>query len=548
MMNERVKAITCPKCGAPISMPENGGRFFACQFCGSTLEDQTTPEERETGSYPRLIIHSTTSVTPTKPMTPAERKRAKRIMWVLLLLILVPVLIGVGVAVLVSSTLVTGGHELANQISSWRIYGFGVSQLLLGDESNHPDIVAVARFADETNRMVYVDFEADPPDRWVSEPLGEEADYVYNRIAYDQDHIYLTHEVTLTALGRADGNILWQVALSDEISTSCQECLQVFGDTLVALTSDGTLSGYGTLTGDTIWNTRLYNTPRQLMNLAGKAGILDEENNKVGIHVIGPETGNLFRRIVPTCPNEVFPDSPQTLGIYDQVFISSEGEKLFIPIHDYEPGCIQVWDTESLSLFSEITISGDVLDALDWGTYLFTDQVVYVSDGSNLFYINLGEEDYGFVYGKSDFDLTPIASKAEFILVLAEKTRGTTQYSLLGIDSESKLERWEFKPKAYNFYESGSSVVHEEGIWHAGTTLGEVAIFEAFSEPATASISTINQSDGAAISTVQIQFDEYDSSYWLQILGWHEGHIYMVTSDVLRWIDSATGLQLGIWP
>jgi hypothetical protein len=548
MMNERIRAITCPKCGAPISMPENGGRLFACEFCGSTLEDRTTPEERETGSYPRLVIHSTAALTTVKPLAPAERKRAKRITWLTLLLIIVPVLVAVGIAVFVSGTLVIGGQELANQISSRRIYGFGVSQLLPGGGTNRPDIVAVARFADETNRMVYVDFESDPPDRWVSESLGEDADYVYNRISHDQNNIYLAHETTLTALGRADGIIKWQVTLSDEISTICQECLQVFRDTLVALTSDGMLSGYGTLTGDTIWNIRLNSTPRQLMNLAGRAGILDEENSEVGIQVIDPKTGDLIQRILPACPNEIFPDSPQTLGIYDQVFISSDGEKLFVPIHDYEPGCIQAWDIASLTQLSEISISGDVLESLDWGTYLFTDKILYVSVESNLFYINLEEGDHGLIYSKPDYDLTPIASHDEFVLVLAEKTRGTTQYSLLGIDTESKVERWEFKPTAQDVYESGSSVVHEEGIWYAGITTEEVAVFEAFSEPATASISVLNQSDGAPISTSNIQFDEYDSSYWLQILGWHEGHIYMVTSDVLRWIDGATGTQLGIWP
>jgi outer membrane protein assembly factor BamB len=529
-------------------MPESGKRRFVCEFCGSTLEDQTTPEERETGSYPRLIIHSTASVAPPKPLTPAQRKRAKRVAWFLLLLIIVPLLIGVGVVLFTSGALVIGGEDIAGKIASRRIYGFGVSQLLLGDNTTQPDIVAVARYADETKRLVYVDFEADPPERWVSEPLGGGADYIYNRLSHDQDRIYLAFESNLTALNRTDGRIIWRVDLSDEISTTCQECLQVNEDTIVVLTADGQLAGYDSQTGDLIWENRLNATPRQLMNLAGKVGVLDEGADEVGIQVFEPGLGDLHQSFIPTCPNEVFPNSPQTLGIYDQVFVSSDRTKFFILIHDYDPGCIQVWDAVNLTQIMSKQISDEALDALDWGTYLFTDQVLYTSDQSSLYYINLVDGSNGVLYTKTDFELSPINALPDFVLVIAERTRGTTQYSLLGIDPPTKGEIWEFKPEAGEIYESGTSVVHKEGIWHADTTPGKVTVLEAFSDPAFISTTILNQLDGTTIYKNSLNLDEYETSYWIQILGMHQDQIFLVTSDVLRVIDTTTGVQLYVWP
>jgi outer membrane protein assembly factor BamB len=436
-MNERVRAITCPSCGAPIGIPEGSRRLFVCEFCGSTLEDQTTPEERETGSFPRIIIHSTASVTTAKPLTPKQRKRARRITWFLLLVIIVPIVVGVGVVLLTSGALVIGGQDLAAKLSPPKIYSFGVSHLLPGENGTQPGIIAVARYADETKRMVYVDFDSDPPHQWVSEPLGEGADYAYNTISQDQTHIYLVNEATLSALNRSDGTINWQVTLSDEISTNCQKCLQVYGDILVALTTDGQINGIDSQGGGTIWGLRLNTTPRQLMNISGRVGVIDEENDEVGIHVYSPETGEFLQRIVPVCPNEVFPNSPQTLGIYDPVFISSDGEKLYIPIHGYDPGCLQYWDAASLVQGWETPIPDEVLDTLDWGTFLFTDDVLYTSDGSNLYNINLADGGFGTIHGNPDYGLTPIDAQGDFVLVLSERTRGTTQYSLLGIDTRS---------------------------------------------------------------------------------------------------------------
>ena len=235
-MKESVRAIHCPSCGAPIALPQDGKRIFACQFCGTTLEDQTTPKERETGSYPRLVIQETLGVpTPPRPaqavsLSPAAARRVRRVGGLALLLGLIPALIAIGVALFIVGIAIFGEPAFLSGLFTGSIYSYGSVHLVPGENDGLPDVYAVARYTDEPSRMVYLDFEPDATARWTSEPLGDGADYVNNASTTDASHIFLAYGTTVTAFDRADGHIIWLAELSDRISNICRDCLQVIGN------------------------------------------------------------------------------------------------------------------------------------------------------------------------------------------------------------------------------------------------------------------------------------------------------------------------------
>jgi len=276
-------------------MPEGGKRLFACQFCGSTLEDQTTPEERATGSFPRLVIHDLPQVTsppiltPEVTLTPVMAKRARRFKGIMLLLVFIPGLIGVLVALFFVWIAISGEPEFLSGMFSGQIYSYGPVRLIPGENDPQLDIFAVARYPDEITRMVYLDFESEPIARWTTEPLGDGAAYIYNTTAYNPTHIFMAYETTLAVFDRVTGDITWLVELSDEVSNTCQDCLQFFGDNIVALTADGRLSAFKVLTGETAWKVRLNTEPRNLYNLAGKVVVIDAQEDEIGINVYLPD-------------------------------------------------------------------------------------------------------------------------------------------------------------------------------------------------------------------------------------------------------------------
>ncbi len=542
-MNDRVRAIDCPSCGAPLEMPKEYQHLFQCKFCGTTLEDLSPPQAQKSGQKPEIVVHSIlASPTKTTQLRPPAQS-SKRGGWIILLFILGCV----GVSFLIPGKIQIGG-SLGDQLNRIRIYSFGLTRLLPSDNGTEPDIIGVTSNSDDTKRMVYVDFDADPHLRWKSEPLDEEASYTFNHVVADNAAIYMAYETTLMAFNRQDGTIHWQLELSDQVSHICQDCLQIFDDWVLALTDDGMLNGINAQNGDLAWSVRLNETPRQLMNLNGKAGVLDKEEDDVGINVYTPETGTLLQRIVPQCPSDGFPDSPKTLSIYDPMLISSDGTNMHIPISGHNSGCLQKWNLATLTIEWEASIPSEILSSMDWEPYLLTDKMLYTSDGHNLFAVSLIDGGYQTIFSDKNHNLIPLADQNGILITLAENIRGTRRYSLWGLNINAQSKLWQFEPVAEDFYENSSAVVYEDGLWSVGTDSEQPIILEAYSDPGTITFTVLNPMDGSTITENTLEINKDDSSYWMQIPGWNGERVYLVMDARLWLFDALTGSKVADWP
>jgi hypothetical protein len=541
-MSDPVRAIDCPSCGAPLQMPAEHQRFFTCTFCGTTLEDQTTLKDRETGHYPKVIIHSTTTIP-----TPSPKIYTKRLGWIILGVIIVSVALAVIIPLLASGVITFGGAVIADQLGGLTIYSFGLTHKLPSDNDSQADVISVSRNSDDTNRMVYVDFEADPPLRWQSEPLGEGADYSGNHVTANEATIFLVYETTLTALNRNDGSISWQVTLSDEVSHICEDCAQLFEDWLVLLTTDGVLNGINAQSGDHVWSVRLSATPRQLMNLAGNAGVLDEDE-EIGISVYEAANGALIQRVVPDCENPTFSGHPYRMGIYDPVFVSGDGNQLYTPIGSHRGGCFMAWDSTAMTIKWNASVPGDVLDALNWDPYMFSEDALFISAGHKLFAVSTIDGSYFEVFHDEDHNLIPLAVNGNILLTLAERTRGTRKYSLWGIDTDTQANRWEYKPQSEDMHSGGIDSVGSRGLWYGEVRDDKVVIIDAEADPGTVTFTVLNLVDGSQFTQTRYSLDEKDSSYWMQVVGWSGDTVYLVLGTKLLMIDYLTGTEVGSWP
>lgn len=557
-MKESVRAIRCPSCGGPISLPEGGGRVFACQFCGTTLEDQTTPQERETGSYPRLVIQETIGVpTPPQPVqpisiSPVSTRRVRRIGGLALLVGFIPAVIGIGVALVIVWIAIFGEPAFLSGLFKGTIYSYGSVHLVPGENDGLPDVYAVARYPEEVARMVYLDFDPQLDVRWTSDTLGDGADYVINASTTNQTHIFLAYETTLTAFDRADGNITWLTELSDQVSNICQDCLQVFGNRVVALTNDGRLSAFDTLTGETAWKVRLNTAPRWMKNLGGRVVVLDEGEDGVGINIYQPEHGERLQRIIPTCPNDIFPDIPQTIGIYDPVIVTLDGERLLIPIYLYKPGCIQTWEATGLSQVGQISVPTDILNGMQ-NEFLYTQDALYLSkedqDGTVVISrVNLADGSFIALYGEPDYKLTPLDAQAGTLTLLAQRMRGTSRYELRGMVQGDDAAPWTYEFTAEEPLERIVTSVDDQGNWYVATAPGKVLVLEAYANPAYAALTILNPTDGTTLVSSSLQFDRDDSDYWLQVPGWDQDRLFLVTGNQIRMINTTTGNQEAAWP
>lgn len=555
-MKESVRAIRCPSCGAPIGLPQGGTRIFVCQFCGTTLEDQTTPKERETGSYPRLVIQETiVAPTPPRPIqqvsiSPAAVRRARRIGGLAIGLGLIPALVGIGIGLFVVWIAVFGEPAFMSGLFKGKITSYGSVHLVAGETDGLPDVYAVARYSDDANRMVYLDFDPEPTARWTSEPLGNGATYVSNPSAADPTQIFLAYETTLAALDRADGRILWLAELSDRVSNVCQDCLQVFGERVVALTDDGQLNAFDTRNGQTAWKVRLETTPRWMQNLGDRVVVLDQGEDGVGINIYRPENGERLARILPTCPNQVFPDSPQGLGIYNSVIVTGDRAHLLIPIYQYKPGCIQTWEAAGLTQVDQISVVDDVLSGLNKES-LVTQDAIYLTRGTReneILRVNLADGSYTSLYSDSDYKFTPLDAQDGTLTLLAQRDRGTTRYELRGMIQDSAAAPWTYEFAADEPLDHVFPSIDDGGNWYVAAAPGKILVLEAYADPAHATLTFLNPQDGTTLVSTSLQFDQGDSDYRFQVWGWIQERLFLVTGKQIHMVDTTTGKQIAVWP
>jgi outer membrane protein assembly factor BamB len=571
-MTDRFQIVKCPSCGAPLDLKPGHERNFKCEFCGTTLQDQTSQEDEQTGVFPKLIIQTTTySPPPMITYSGGDTSAGKAgravgcLVTIIVLATVIPIVIGVlgaaGVTLgsifavfqgqqAIEDLLPTGPGSILSTEPD--IYSFGASVTLPSDNDTQADFVGVASLADDTHRLMYFDLEAEKAQRWQSEPLGDEASYVYNFFAANQSFVYFSVKTKLYAFNRANGTTAWQTTLPDEVTNICEDCLRVTGQRVVALTADGTLQAYDAQTGQPVWSVKLEEQPRQLLLLGSNPAVKDDRDDHVSLFVYNALDGSLLHTIQPQCVNNIFEDDPQEPYLYDPMWAVPDGQSILFGFGTYEPYCIQKWDGVTG------TMTWEALLATDEGAsslrpeegVLVTETGLYLPAYQELWFVNLADGTYQRLVQNEDYDLTPLGVVQDTLITLAYRRVGTARNELWALNADGTV-RWTFVPTSDDMMDNLlSEVAYEEGIWTP--LMGEDAVYllTAYSEPKRVGFERINLQDGTSggekILEVASDFDV--GSMWFSILGWDQQHVWVVMTDIVALYNFQTGELVNRWP
>lgn len=571
-MTDRFQIVKCPSCGAPLDLKPGHERTFKCEFCGTTLQDQTTKEEEQTGAFPKLIIQTTTyspppivttysgDATPTSGIGRAVGCLVSIIVLATIIPIVISVLGAAGITLGSIFAVVQGEQAIEDLLPDNPgnilpigpdIYSFGAAFILPSDNDTQADFAGVASLSDDTQRLIYLDFEAENAQRWQSEPLGDDASYIYNFFAANNSFVYFSVKSKLYAFNRTDGTTLWQTTLPDEVTNICEDCLRVTGQRVIALTADGTLQAYDAQTGQPVWNVKLNEQPRQLLILGGNPAVKDERDEHVSLFVYNALDGALLHIIQPQCVNNIFQDDPQEPYIYDPMWPTSDGQSVLIGFGTYDPFCVQKWDGVSGTMVWEALMDNGEGSAIrPEDGVLLTETGLYIPAYQELWYVNTLDGTYKRLVHNEDYDLTPLGVIQDTLIVDAYRQIGTARNELWALGPDGTV-RWTFVPTIEDKMDDlQSEVAYEEGLWTPIIGDDGLYILSAYSEPKRLGFENVSLQDGTSSGTkiVNIPSNFDVGSMWFSVMGVDHPNVWLVMTDIVAIFNYQTGEQVSRWP
>ncbi len=410
----------------------------------------------------------------------------------------------------------------------------------LDTDTQEPDLLVISRNFDNdpsTDSVVYLSPNQRMV-RWESPPLGQNGPSWV--VTYGADVVLVADGERLVALSRATGQQLWVAPLTDSIADSiCMNCLQVFGEVVVALPQDGQLQAFNTATGAPIWTKRLLEATRQIVKVGALLGVLDRESaetSRGALFLFKPQDGSAAGTVKPTC-TQAGDFFETNINYYNRTEHDPAGRTL-VWLAGSSAVCLLRYDVGSG------TLSTMKLDELDnrhvtLEQSLWAGDTLYLSNGNQL--VAVGPQTHRQVLASEDYDLRPLAANETVLLVLAHRTRGSSRYEVWVVDVQTGEKRWERILKADDPLDSP----HDTGDF-AATLLGEtVLLVEQHAETKELIYEQIALADGASrVRTVVPVSDPTDA---LRGVLWGQKHVFL-SSNELYAVTLADGQTVYHWP
>lgn len=389
-------------------------------------------------------------------------------------------------------------------------------------------LILTSKRGEKNYTLVYLDSSSQTV-LWQSQSLSEE---YYKTIIPGNSLIYLGDQSRLLAFSRDDGTLVWQASLADVL---CQDCLNVFGDHLVALTEGGVLQGFDAQTGALVWSKRLTGTPDRLLDIAGQPAVLDPiEDDIMALHILNANDGDVVQQFAPLCQHSIFEED---LDLYSPVIFTPGDGALYLFFGNLAT-CVQRWDINT----GEMTWATVIDETVHWHSAdpLLASGAIYLGqEHGKIMAINAQDGRPNTLTGEPDYDLTPLARQDDTLIVRATRTRGSERDELWGLDAESGERRWQYLLQ-------GEDWVHDtaRGQWDCQLTSRGLVLLQVLSDPDQLIVETLDPLNG--VSAGQVSTKVHDD-YWGDV-AWTDDVAWLRIRGKLYTVDLATGTLICTWP
>lgn len=413
------------------------------------------------------------------------------------------------------------------------------SAIALDSDTREPDLLVVSRNYDrkpDSDSLAYLSPDAGAV-RWESRPLGSNGNSWV--VAYGDTMVLVADNARLVGLRRASGELAWEAPLTDGIAYSiCRDCLQVFGEVVVALPQDGVLQAFDLATGAPRWSVRLRQPTRQLVRVGALVGVPDslpDAPSYGSLYLYNPADGAPAGEILPSCTEAG--GSERRISYYMDIGVDPTGRTLAWLVPS-SPVCLVAYDIPTGTL-SRTRLEGFKGGDLKERASLWSGDTLYLSDGARIYAV--GAQEQRLVLEAEDHAVRPLAASGSALLVEARRTRGSSRYELWALDLPSGERRWERVLEADDPRESARDI----GDFVAGLVGDAVALVEQREAPEQIVYELIGLADGA--SRARAALAVRDPGDAIRGATWGRDHVFL-SIDELYGVELSSGRTAYAWP
>ena len=285
----------------------------------------------------------------------------------------------------------------------------------------------------ERYRLMWIDTEKSAP-KWQFVTTSN------SRAAAGAELVVVADKTRLVALDKNAGTTLWETAMPDQLAGVCENCLSVVGQRVVALTTDGTLTGYDAKSGRKIWSQRL-NSLNRLFWVNETLLVMDRtEKSPFATQVTqydldGKEKG----RFAMTCALQG-QGSPIVGYTYEGYAVDAATQSLYA-WYGSSTSCLQKYDLATGKLAWQSQTKARSTQHDDAAMLVVGGRVF--AGGANTIVTADANGKVTEILTDPDYELRPLAAQGDVLLVRALRTRGTRRFELWAVDVASGKRLWQ---------------------------------------------------------------------------------------------------------
>jgi hypothetical protein len=320
----------------------------------------------------------------------------------------------------------------------------------------------------------------------------------------------------------------------------------VRGDRVVALTQDYTLQAFDTGSGASAWQRRLDGYARGFSVADGAVWVIDKSGDATAVFALNLADGKVQRQIVPECDSPHSGgssglDSSSTFMFDPDPSVLSSSRSLYL-LYGWSPGCVERWDapfdgkawqTENNSGFSP---SGNF-------SVLAAPDALYFASDNNLWAADRATGKIRALMQGGDYKLVPLTLSQGVLIVRTERTRGTAQFGLIGVDPAGGDTLWQYtvdKGAPLDEPDSIAGLVDGDQSGWTWRILGDqlaLMIFRA--DPNQLAFQTVNPKDGTVTAGKAVALT-VDGDFYAPptIVAWQDPVVWLLVDSKLLAVDA----------